>query len=53
MALPLFVFSETGDQQLQCPAGGLQGTLDTSTCTINLTFPFGGSRGLVKATWTQ
>jgi hypothetical protein len=48
----LYVFSETGDQQLQC-TGGMQGTSGTSTCTINLTFPFGGSRGFVRATWAQ
>jgi hypothetical protein len=48
----LYVFSETGDQALPC-TGGLQGTLAVSTCTVNLTFPTGASRGFVKATWTQ
>ena len=48
----LYILSETGDQQLQC-TGGLQGTLATSTCTINIAFNFGGSRGFVRATWAQ
>ncbi len=48
----LYVFSDTTDQVLTCPAG-LQGTLDTTTCTISIAFPFGGSRGFVKATWSS
>jgi hypothetical protein len=48
----LYIFSEAGEQNMPC-ASGLQGTLATSTCTINLTFPFGGSRGYVKANWNQ
>lgn len=46
----LFIFSEKGDQVLPC-TGGLQGTLATSTCTVSIPFPFGGSRGFVKAAW--
>ncbi|MGH9351845.1 MAG: hypothetical protein ACRD2G_06770 [Terriglobia bacterium] len=46
----LYVFSEKGDQTLPC-TGGLQGSLTTSTCTISIPFPYGGSRGFVKATW--
>jgi len=47
----LTILGESGDQDnLQC-AGGMQGTLATSTCTINIAFVFGGSRGLVWATW--
>ena len=49
----LIILGETADQDLTC-TGGLQGTVATSTCTINITFaPLSGSRGLVKATWTQ
>ena len=48
----LYVFSEGQDQQALPCTGGLQGTLTTSTCSMNITYPFGGSRGLVKATWT-
>jgi len=45
------ILGENSDQDnLQCP-GGMQGTLATSTCTVNITFPFGGSRGLVWVTW--
>jgi hypothetical protein len=53
----VWVFSESGDQQLTC-SGGLQldGTNPNdpteTQCTINLTFNFGGSRGTVRATWT-
>ncbi len=46
----LVILGETADQDLTC-TGGLGGTLATSTCTINITFAFGGSRGLVKTTW--
>lgn len=46
------VMSETGpDQNINCSA--LQGTLQQSTCSAQITFPTGGSRGFVKATWTQ
>jgi hypothetical protein len=46
------VMSETGpDQTVNCSA--LQGTLQQSTCSAQITFPTGGSRGFVKATWTQ
>ncbi|HUJ71524.1 MAG TPA: hypothetical protein VLZ30_04730 [Verrucomicrobiae bacterium] len=48
----LYIFSETGpDQAVPIPA--LQGTLQQSTATVNITFPTGGSRGYVKATWMQ
>ena len=50
----LYIFSETQDQQPQpmpCP-GGLQGTLATSTCTVNITYPPADSRGFVKAIWS-
>jgi hypothetical protein len=44
------VISETGlDQHVNCSA--LAGTLQQSTCTASITFPIGGSRGFVKATW--
>ena len=48
----LIVFSETGpDQIITCTP--LAGTLQSSTSTASVTFPVGGSRGFVKATWTQ
>jgi len=48
----IIVMSETGtDQTVNCAA--LQGTLQQSTCSASITFPTGGSRGFVKATWTQ
>jgi hypothetical protein len=48
----LTIFSETGpDQVITC--GPLTGTLQSSTSTANVTFPTGGSRGFVKATWTH
>jgi hypothetical protein len=48
----IMVFSETGpDQTVSCSA--LAGTLQLSTCSATITFPTGGSRGFVKATWTQ
>lgn len=31
----------------------LQGTLELSTATVSVTFPYGFSRGYVRATWTQ
>jgi hypothetical protein len=44
------VMSETGpDQTLNCSP--LSGTLQQSTCSVSITFPTGGSRGFVKATW--
>lgn len=46
----VIVMSETGpDQTVNCTA--LQGTLQQSTCSAQITFPAGGSRGFVKATW--
>ena len=48
----LFIFSETGpDQTIPVPA--LQGTVQNSTATVNVTLPSGGSRGFVKAVWSQ
>jgi hypothetical protein len=46
----LTVLGDSADQDsgLQCT---LAGTLATSTCTINVTFAFGGSRGLYVSTW--
>ena len=43
-------FSDHSDQSVACSAG-LQGTLAQSTCSASITFPVGGSRGFVKATW--
>ncbi len=46
----IIVMSETGpDQTVNCSA--LAGTLALSTCAAQITFPTGGSRGFVKATW--
>jgi len=46
----IIVMSETGpDQTVNCSA--LAGTLTQSTCSAQITFPTGGSRGFVKATW--
>ncbi len=43
------IFTETGDQTITgCQ---LAGTLSSSTCTVQITFPGGGTWGLVKATW--
>jgi hypothetical protein len=51
-AVTLHIYSEVGpDQAITVPP--LQGTLQQSTSTVNITFPQGGSRGYVKATWTQ
>jgi hypothetical protein len=48
----IIVTSETGsDQTVNCSP--LAGTLQQSTCSASITFPTGGSRGFVKATWTQ
>jgi hypothetical protein len=48
----LTVFSESGpDQVITCTP--LVGSLQSSTSTATVTFPSGGSRGFVKATWTQ
>jgi hypothetical protein len=48
----VIVMSETGpDQTVTCSA--LAGTFTLSTCSASITFPTGGSRGFVKATWTQ
>jgi hypothetical protein len=48
----IIVTSESGPTQtVNCSA--LQGTFQQSTCTASVTFLTGGSRGFVKATWTQ
>jgi len=48
----IIVTSEVGaTQAFACSA--LQGTLQQSTCSASVTFATGGSRGFVKATWTQ
>jgi hypothetical protein len=45
----LIILGETADQDsLSCT---LEGTVATSTCTIDITFYHGGSWGLVKAKW--
>ena len=46
----ILVFSETGPDQT-ITIGPLQGTDASSTATTNITYPPGGSRGYVKATW--
>jgi hypothetical protein len=47
----IIVMFETGpDQAINCSAP-LTGTLQQSTCSAQITFPTGGSRGFVKATW--
>lgn len=48
----IFVTSETGSTQTVA-CSSLQGTVPLSMCTASITFPTGGSRGFVKATWTQ
>lgn len=48
----LYIYSETGpDLTIAVPA--LTGTLQNSTATVSVTLPTGGSRGFVKATWSQ
>jgi hypothetical protein len=46
----IIVFSETGPDQM-ISIGPLVGTDASSTATANITYPPGGSRGYVKATW--
>lgn len=48
----LHVFSENGAAD-QTFTVALQGTLDLTTATVNVTFPTGPSRGYVRATWNQ
>lgn len=50
--LTLFVFSENGTFQT-VQASPLQGTLQSSTATANITFLPDLSLGYLKATWTQ
>ncbi len=47
----IIVFSETGpDQTVNCSP--LQGaSIQQTTCSAQITFPTGGSRGFVTATW--
>jgi len=47
----LTILGDSADQDNLPCTGGPQGTLATSTCTMNVTFPFGGSRGLYVTTW--
>jgi hypothetical protein len=48
----IIVTSESGSvQTVACSP--LAGTLQLSTCSASITFSTGGSRGFVKATWTQ
>jgi hypothetical protein len=50
----LYIFSDTQDQQaIPCPGGLSTGTLATSTCTMNIAYPYADSRGFVKATWSS
>jgi hypothetical protein len=44
------LFTTTGDQMVSC-TGGLQGTIASSSCTVNVTFPGAGTWGLAKTTW--
>lgn len=46
----VYVFSEVGPDQV-LNIGPLAGTAASSTATANITYPAGGSRGYVKATW--
>lgn len=46
----IYVFSETGPDQV-ITIGPLSGNDASSTATTNITYPPGGSRGYVKATW--
>jgi hypothetical protein len=49
----IIVMSETGPDNI-VPCSALQGTtIQQTTCSASITFPTGGSRGFVKATWTQ
>lgn len=52
-AIPnLYILSESGpDQIVAAPA--LAGTLASSTSTVNIAYPPGGSKGLVRVTWSQ
>jgi hypothetical protein len=47
--LYLFFDSSSADQTIAAPA--LQGTAQSSTSTVNIVFPQGGTRGFVKAIW--
>jgi hypothetical protein len=48
----IIVTSENGTTQTVACAP-LQGTFQQSTCSASILFATGGSRGFVKATWTQ
>lgn len=48
----LYIFSETG-ADMTVPCSALSGTLDSSTATAMFAFPTGGSRGYVKAIWSN
>jgi hypothetical protein len=47
----LYMFAVPNDQTVTAPP--LEGTLATSTSTVFVTVPFGGTFGFVKAVWTQ
>ena len=47
----LYIFSETTPDQI-IPFT-LSGTLPSTTASVNVTYPPGGSRGFAKVTWTQ
>lgn len=49
----LYIYSDTSDQQAIPCSGGLAGTLATSSCTVNIAYPFADSRGFVKASWSS
>ncbi len=46
----IYVFSEAGPDQV-INIGPLVGTAASSSATANITYPAGGSRGYVKASW--
>jgi hypothetical protein len=48
----LYILSENApDQVVTAPA--LQGTFATSTSTVNIPYPPGGSTGVIRLTWTN
>jgi len=47
----IVMFESGADQTVSCSP--LAGTLKESSCSAPITFPTGGARGYVKATWAQ
>jgi hypothetical protein len=47
----LYIFSETAADQIL--PFTLTGTLQSTTATVNVPYPSGGSRGFAKAVWTS